>query len=66
MLRRALPIAARFTPALAPALYLQLSWTLPDTKSGQDLAAMLTAWFVIACVVLMTASRYLLAPKAER
>lgn len=66
MLRRALPIAARYTPALAPALYLQLSFTLPDTPGGQDLAAMLTAWYVIACVVLMTSARYLLARRAER
>jgi hypothetical protein len=64
MLRRTLPIAVRFIPALAPALYLQLHWTLPATKSGQDLADILTGWFIITCAALAAASRYL--PKAER
>lgn len=66
MFRRVFCIAARFAAALTPMVYLQLHYSLPDTKSGQDLAALLTGWFVIACAALAISARYLLARKAER
>lgn len=66
MLRRTLPIATRFTPALAPGVYLQLHWSLPATKGGQDLAAMLTGWYVVVCAVLIASANYLPSRRAER
>lgn len=67
VLRRTLPIAARFAAALSPALYMELRWAFPATKSGQDTAALLTGLFVISCVALSVyASRDLLARLARR
>lgn len=66
MLRRILPIAVRFSPGLIPGLYLQLHWTLPATKSGQDLTALIVGWYAIACAVAIVSARHLLARRTER
>jgi hypothetical protein len=63
---RTLAIAARFLLAFVPSVYLLLRlFTFPATPQGQNLAAMLTGWFLILCVALIAAT-HLAARRAAR